>query len=32
MNKSRRSKDDEGFPLDWILMGLMMAALLWITS
>jgi hypothetical protein len=30
--KSRSGKDGEGFPLDWILMGLMMAALIWITS
>jgi len=30
--KTRSGKDEEVFPLDWILMGIMMAALLWITS
>ena len=30
--KSRSSKDDEVFPLEWVLMGLMIAALVWMTS
>ena len=30
--KVRPANDDEGFPLDWVLMGLMLAALIWMTA